>query len=210
VEIVIATANLHKVREYRDILKTFPFLDILCLINFPEYKASKPMGGTTAERALKKAEEASKALNRIVIADETILVVPSLGNAPGPLSKTYAGEDATDAENRKKLLDNLKHIQGHERSAYFECSMAIITPEGQKKTSSGTSYGTIITEERGRNGFGYDAIFTKQDYDKTFAEMGDSIKNRISHRGKALEKLFPFLESLHERSKAQSLYALPD
>lgn len=203
-ELVIATANLHKVREYRDILKTLPFLDILCLINFPEYKREEFHASTTEEKAEKKALEASKALNRLVIADETVLIVPALNGAPGFHSKQFAGNDSSDAENRKKLLELMKPLQGHNRSAYFECSMHLITPDGKKKSSSATSYGTILTEERGRNGFGYDAVFVKQDYDKSFAEMGDSIKNRVSHRSKALEKLLPFLESLEERTKVLS------
>jgi XTP/dITP diphosphohydrolase len=198
-ELIIATANLHKVREYRDLLKNFPSLDILSLIHFPHYKFAKTEAATTAEMALAKALQAARELNRMVLADETALMVPALQGAPGLRSKGYAGPDATDAENRTKLLMDMRGLDGHNRTAYFECSMAIVTPEGLKKTSSGTSYGHITTEERGRNGFGYDAIFLKEDYDKTFAEMSDPIKNRVSHRGKALEKLFPFLESLHAK-----------
>lgn len=83
-----------------------------------------------------------------------------------------------------------------DRSAYFECCLVIASPEGIKKTVSGLCEGTILEEERGRNGFGYDPLFMKNDYDKAFAELDESTKNRISHRRKAIEKLLTTLETL--------------
>lgn len=201
-KIVIATTNLHKVLEYRDILKMFKKLDIRSLINYPEHSIPESTAATVQERAREKASHALKALNCLVIADESILVVPALQGAPGIHSKRYAGEDATDAENRKKLLKEMMHLQSHERTAYFECCLIIMTPKGSIKTASVTSYGEIAMEERGRNGFGYDSLFVKQDYDKTYAEMSDGTKNRISHRSKAVEKLMPFLEQVHEHAQS--------
>ena len=111
-------------------------------------------------------------------------------------SRRYSGEDATDAENRKKLLEEMNGKRELERSAYYECSLALAGPDGMKKTVRGICEGIIIEDERGRNGFGYDSLFMKHDYDKTFAELEESVKNRISHRMKAVEKILPTLETL--------------
>lgn len=170
--------------------------DVLSLLNFPEYTPPEETGLTFQENAILKAEHAAKALNKWVIADDSGLVVPALKGAPGVYSRRYAGEEATDAENRYKLLQSMQSLSDHERSAYFECCLAIAGPEGLKKVVTGTCDGFIILEERGRNGFGYDPLFVKHDYDKTFAEITESTKNKISHRRKAFEKLVATLETL--------------
>lgn len=195
-EIVIASNNLHKIREFREMLKAFKLIDLLSLVSFPNYVAPPEDGKTFQENAIRKAEHAAASLQKWVLADDSGLIVPALGGAPGVNSRRYAGEEATDEENRKKLLDEMHHLQGHQRSAYFECCLALASPEGLKKCVTGTSEGTILIEGRGRNGFGYDSLFVKHEYDKTFGELDESTKNRISHRYKALGRLIPTLESL--------------
>jgi len=195
-QIVLATHNLHKIREIREMLKPLKNLDILSLSNFPDYQLPEETGSTFEENAAIKAEHAAKALNNWVIADDSGLVVPTLGGQPGVISKRYAGPDATDRENRLKLLEDMAKLSDIDRSAYFECCLVIASPEGIKKTVSGLCEGTILEEERGRNGFGYDPLFMKNDYDKAFAELDESTKNRISHRRKAIEKLLTTLETL--------------
>lgn len=195
-EIVIASTNLHKVREFRDMLKAWKSLDVLSLLNFPSYVQPPETGTTFKENATLKAEHAAKTLNKWVLADDSGLVVPSLGGAPGVYSQRFAGEEATDAENRQKLLKLLESKQDLERSAYFECCLVLANPSGVQKCVSGTCEGSILAEERGRNGFGYDALFLKNDYDKTFAELDEATKNRISHRNKALQKLSAILETM--------------
>jgi XTP/dITP diphosphohydrolase len=195
-ELVLATTNLHKIREFRDMLKSYKHLDVLSLLNFPTYTPPPEKAQSFKENAILKAQDAAKVLQKIVLADDSGLVVPSLGGEPGVISKRYAGEEATDAENRQKLLKALEEKMEPERSAYFECCLAIATPQGLLKSVNGTCEGMIIKEERGRNGFGYDPLFVKNDYDKTFAELNEETKNRISHRRKALEKLITVLESL--------------
>ena len=195
-QIVLATHNLHKIREIREMLKPLKNLDILSLSNFPDYQLPEETGSTFEENAAIKAKHAAKALNNWVIADDSGLVVPTLGGQPGVISKRYAGPDATDRENRLKLLEDMAKLSDIDRSAYFECCLVIASPEGIKKTVSGLCEGTILEEERGRNGFGYDPLFMKNDYDKAFAELDESTKNRISHRRKAIEKLLTTLETL--------------
>lgn len=197
-ELVIATHNLHKVREIREMLKSLPHLDILSLLNFPTYQLPEETGKSFEENASLKAEDAAKALKKWVLADDSGLVVPSLNGRPGIYSARYAGEDATDTENRQKLLEEMKDLKEIQRSAYYDCCLALADPKGIRKITHGIVEGVISDNERGRNGFGYDPIFIKNDYDKTFAELDEQTKNKISHRRKALDKLIPSLESLKE------------
>lgn len=195
-ELVLATHNLHKVREIREMLKGLEHLDVLSLLNFPDYALPEETGETFMDNAVLKAEHAAKTLNKWVLADDSGLVVPTLDGKPGVRSKRYACEDATDMENRQKLLKEMENLQDLERSAYFECCLALAKPEGSQKTVTGTVEGAIAMQEKGRNGFGYDSIFIKNDYDKTFGELEEHTKNRISHRRKAFDKLIAVLETL--------------
>lgn len=196
-EIVIATHNLHKIREFRDILKPFVNLELLSLLHFPHYVPPESNEKSFQETATKKAIHAAQELQKWVIADESGLFVPALNGEPGMFDHRYAAEDATDRENRQKLLSRMTGFKDIDRSAYYECSIAISSPDGLKKCVTGTCEGAIIQEERGGNGYGYDPLFVKNDYDKTFAEIDDTTRNKISHRRKALEKLIVLLESLN-------------
>lgn len=196
-ELVIASRNLHKVREFRTMLKREKWkLDIFSLHDFPDYLPQEEKGKTLEENAIAKAVHAAAALQRWVIADDSGLVVPSLGGAPGIFSARYAGDEAKDKENRKKLLAQMEHLQEVERQAFFECWIALASPRGLKRCTKGICEGTISLRERGSQGFGYDPLFVKHEYGKTFAELDEEIKNRVSHRRKALDKLLPCLEAL--------------
>jgi len=195
-EIVLASHSVHKIREFREMLKSIKHFDVLSLHNFPQYSLPPETGKTFKENAILKAEHAAKALNKWVLADDSGIVVPALSGEPGIHSRRYAADDATDAENRQKLLTKMASLSGDARAAYFECGLALASPEGIKKFVSGTSEGFILTEERGRHGFGYDSLFVKNDYDKTFAEVDEATKNKISHRRKAFEKMSATLETL--------------
>lgn len=197
-EIVLASTNLHKIREFKEMFKSLKRLELISLHQFSHYSAPEETGKSFKENAILKAEHAARELNRWVIADDSGLVVPALKGEPGIYSSRYAGADATDAENRKKLIDAMKHLEGHERSAYFECCIALASPAGLKKSVEASCEGFIIEDQRGRNGFGYDPLFIKNDYDKTFAEIDESVKNRISHRRKAFERITNFMENLRE------------
>lgn len=195
-ELIIASHNMHKIREFKAILKKFGDFDLLTLIDFPQYVPPPEVGATFEENAIQKAVHAAQTLNRWVIADDSGLVVPALNGAPGVQSRRYAHDRATDKENRQKLLQAMNHLDEPNRQAYFECWIAIASPDGLKKTAKGLSEGMITETERGSRGFGYDPLFIKHEYGKTFAELDEDTKNRISHRRKALDKLQPFLESL--------------
>jgi XTP/dITP diphosphohydrolase len=200
VQLVIASRNVHKIRELRAMLKPYKFLDILSLLDFPHYEPLAETGNTFEENAVQKAVHAAKTLNRWTLADDTGLVVPALQGAPGVYSARYAGETATDPENRKKLLAEMKDILEPHRQGYFECWLAIASPQGLKKSVRGVCEGTIVNEEKGSKGFGYDSLFVKYEYGKTFSEIEESLKNRISHRRKALDKLHLLFESLAQQN----------
>ncbi len=203
-ELVIASNNMHKIREFRAILKKMGNFDLLSLLDFPNYTPPQETGKTFEENAIIKAEHAAKTLNRWAIADDSGLVIPALQGAPGVCSRRYASEHATDKENRKKLLQDMSHLSDTNRQGYFECWIALASPQGVKKTTKGVSEGMIIDQEKGSLGFGYDSIFVKHEYGKTFAELDEDTKNRISHRRKALDKLLPFLEAI-EKDSADAL-----
>lgn len=198
-EIVIASANLGKIREFRDLFKPLKDFDIISLRNFPQYTLPEETGTTFQENALLKGRDAAKNLNKWVLSDDSGLVVPRLKGEPGVYSARYAGLNANDADNRAKLLEAMQGFSGLERAAYFECCLALCGPDGSEKCVTGVCEGHILTAERGHNGFGYDPLFVKNDYDKTFAELDENVKNRISHRYRAFERLIPFLESLKNK-----------
>jgi XTP/dITP diphosphohydrolase len=194
-KLILATTNLHKIREFRDMLKGFKDFDILSLRDFPSYVPPEETGSSFEENAKLKALIAAKHLKHLVLADDSGLVIPSLNGEPGVFSARYAGQHASDRENREKLINNLKSLPEEKRIGYFECSIAIATEEGLKKITSGLCEGRLLLSPKGSHGFGYDPLFIKHEYSKTFAEMEDELKNRISHRRKAFDKLLTTLYS---------------
>lgn len=195
-QLIIASRNIHKIRELRTMLKPYKEFDILSLLDFPNYQPLPENHTSLEANARQKAVHAAQTLNQWAIADDTGLIIPALRGAPGVLSARYAGENSSDTENRKKLLEEMKQLTDSDRQAYFECWIAIASPEGLKKCVRGISEGSIAESEKGVKGFGYDRIFIKHEYGKTFAELEETVKNRISHRRKALDKLHLYLNSL--------------
>lgn len=195
-DLLIASHNLNKIREFQALLSPLNKFDLYSLIDFPNYVQPEESGKTFEENALIKAEHAAKTLNKITIADDSGLVVPALNGRPGIFSARYAGSEASDLDNRKKLLQEMDSLKDLERAAYFECCIALVCPSGWKKTVHGKVEGMITTQERGSRGFGYDSLFIKYDYSQTFGELDPQTKNRISHRAKAVQKLIQLLENL--------------
>lgn len=193
-KLLIASTNLHKVREFRSMLKPVKLLDIYSLLDFPEYKPLEEIGDSFEDIAGAKALHAARHCNILTLADDSGLVVPALKGEPGIFSARYAGEGATDQENRKKLLLKMNGLKDDARYAYFVCAIAFASPEKIIKVVSGKCEGHILEEARGGNGFGYDSLFLKHDYGKTFAEMDEALKNRISHRQKAFSRMIPCIQ----------------
>lgn len=187
-EVVIATRNRGKIREIQDILK-YMNIDVRSLKDFPDIAETEEDGLTFYENALKKARRVCKLTDKLTIADDSGLEVEYLDGNPGIHSARYAGEHATDVLNIEKLLKKLQNVPYAQRKARFRCVIALCSPGGTCHSVEGECEGIIGFEPRGTYGFGYDPVFIVPEYNKTMAEIEPAIKNRISHRARALEKL---------------------
>lgn len=198
---ILASNNAHKIREIKEILKDFDF-EILSLKEAGIDIDVEEDGKTFEENSFKKADEIRKYLasqgesDFIVMADDSGLEVDYLKGAPGIYSARYAGEHGNDAKNNEKILNELKGVKEDDRKANFICVIVAVTDKGEKIVAEGKSYGIILEELSGNEGFGYDPLFFVPEYEKTFAEMTSDEKNTISHRGRALEKLKSKLKDL--------------
>ena len=184
--IVLATKNEGKVREFQQLLKDFP-VEIKNLNDFGPIPEVEEDGTTFDDNAYKKASFTAKVLGLPAIADDSGLVVEALDGAPGVRSARFAGENPTDKENIEKLLHEMEGISN--RKAAFECVISIAVPSGPALTYEGRCEGEITVKPEGTSGFGYDPIFYYPEYGKTFAEISGEEKNRVSHRGRALQEV---------------------
>ncbi len=184
--LVIATRNKGKTAEIRDLFEDFP-LGIKNLEDFGPIPPVEEDGSTFDENAYKKASFTAKILGIPALADDSGLIVEALGGAPGVRSARYAGENASDEQRCARLL---KEMEGQtNRKAAFECVISIAVPTGPALTYEARVEGLIAEKPAGSNGFGYDSIFYYPPLKKTFAELTRNEKNRVSHRGKALNEL---------------------
>jgi XTP/dITP diphosphohydrolase len=191
--LVIATNNLHKADEMRTLLGGLS-IETKYLRDFPPYPEPVEDGVTLEENALLKAREAFKRTGYPAVADDTGLEVYYLLGAPGVYSARYAGNNATYADNCRKLLRDLTQVPERKRQARFRCVIAYVA-QGCERCFEGKVEGKILLSLRGTNGFGYDPMFQPDGYDRTFAELPPDEKNAISHRGRALEAFIQFIRS---------------
>ncbi len=193
-DIVLATRNKKKVEEIRRITAALP-ITVLSLDDFSGCPETVEDLDTFEGNASKKALEVARFTGRPALSDDSGLEVDALGGKPGVLSARYApdAESGNDPRNFEKLLKDLGDIPSSGRTARFVCCIAFALPEGRVSTFFGYAEGRITTDPRGREGFGYDPVFLPEGYDRTFAEMTPEEKDRLSHRGKAIEKLSQFL-----------------
>ncbi|MBZ5695127.1 MAG: RdgB/HAM1 family non-canonical purine NTP pyrophosphatase [Acidobacteriia bacterium] len=194
VRLLLASSNPGKLREYRELAAGSP-LEIDLIPNFRELPAFDESAPTFAENGAGKALHYSRFVEEMVIADDSGLVVPALGGAPGVRSARYAGPDATDADCVRKLLREMDGKAGDERRARFVCVIALARRGRALAVVSDLAEGILATEPRGANGFGYDPIFCFSDGGRTYAEASPEEKNCLSHRGKAFRKVRDLLLS---------------
>ena len=200
VKLFLASSNPGKLREYRALVEASRIpsvsveLDLLPKCDFfPAFDEDAP---TFAENAAGKALHYSRLQKEMVFADDSGLVVPSLGGAPGVHSARYAGEGATNALRTEKLLRDMRGKQDKERAAHFVCAIALARKGRALAVVTDRVDGEILQELRGSGGFGYDPLFYFPALKKTFAELSPEEKNRHSHRGKAFRKLLAALSSM--------------
>ena len=193
-KIVIASANNHKVSEIS--IKIQPFFDqILSLADFPEIGEIIEDGNTIEENSFIKSKAAFKYTKIASVADDTILEVDALNGDPGLFTARYAGENATYEENMTKLLEQLDGIEDSARTARFRTIISYVNGEDDFHVE-GIIEGKILNNRVGNNGFGYDPIFYSTEFNLSLAEMDSDLKNKISHRGLAIEKFVSKIKKL--------------
>ena len=182
-KLVIATRNKHKLEEIRAIF-ALNTLELVSALDFPEIPDVVEDGETFEENAVKKAVTLARATDCWALADDSGLEVDALDGRPGVYSARYAGEPANYEANNQKLLAELGGQSN--RRARFRCVVALADPSGKSRVVQGRCEGTIIERLKGKAGFGYDPLVVPDGYTETFAEMSSELKNRISHRARAL------------------------
>ncbi|MCP4849817.1 MAG: RdgB/HAM1 family non-canonical purine NTP pyrophosphatase [Verrucomicrobiaceae bacterium] len=196
--LVVASGNAHKTAEIRRILGDF-VESVEDLSGYPEIEQIEETGVTFEENAEIKALAVGRVLadKAWILSDDSGLEVDALGGEPGVYSARYAGENASDVENRERLLEQMSGLDA--RSARFRCVM-VLARGGQKITIfEGVVEGVIARAEKGERGFGYDSLFIPEGYSETFGELSPEVKNSMSHRGRALEQFKLWLTNIdHE------------
>ena len=185
-KLIFATTNEGKMKEIRMILADLG-MEILSLKDLDITVDIEENGKTFEENAIIKAKAISELTGEMVLADDSGLEVDYMDKAPGVYSARYLGEDTPYSVKNQTIIDNLKDAKGDERSARFVCAIAAAFPDGRVLTTQATIEGYIGYEEKGTNGFGYDPLLYVPEYDMTTGQMEPEMKNKISHRGKALE-----------------------
>jgi len=195
-KILVATNNAHKVQELKALIN-IPNCELFTMKDLNINLDIEENGSTFEENAIIKAKALYEYINNpayIVIADDSGLCVDYLNGAPGIYSARFSG--GNDADNRKKLLNELNNIPDEKRGAHFNCTIALIN-NNELTIFEGICNGIIAKEEIGANGFGYDPLFFYPEFNKTFAELSSEEKNQVSHRANAVKKLKEYLESIN-------------
>lgn len=190
--LVVATKNEGKVREFRALLADLS-LELLSAGDMPDVEET---GTTFSENAELKARAAAEWSGEWALADDSGLEVDGLGGGPGVYSNRFAGENTTEEQRNQKLLELLAHTPPEARTARYRAVVAVAAPDGRVWLYDGVCEGVITDEARGDNGFGYDPHFLVPEYGRTMAELDPVTKNRISHRGRALQAARDLLERL--------------
>lgn len=192
-KVVLATRNQGKVKEFNRLFAEYGWEGI----SLAEYEGVPEVvedGETFEANALKKAIEISTYLNLPALGDDSGLEVDALDGRPGVYSARYAGEEATDEQNWRKLLTELGSVPMEQRTARFRCTLALVIPGEEPIIATGACEGMIAREPKGANGFGYDPVFYIPELNKQMAELLPEEKNQISHRAKAMQKLLELLK----------------
>ena len=200
--LVLGTRNRKKRQEIVDLLGDLGW-ELGDLNDWPGMPEVEETGSTFEENARIKAQAVAKFTGHYALGEDSGLMVPTLGGAPGVYSARYAGKQGDDAANNAKLLAELDSLPDDKRDAYYVCTAVLTDPAGEVKASvEGRCHGRIIREARGNGGFGYDPLFLIPEYHLTFGELSAVVKHALSHRGRALAKLRPVLRELAARGVA--------
>ena len=198
--LLIATNNAGKVREYETLLAGLP-VHLVTPASVGVQIDVDENGSTFEENAVIKARAYAQASGLPTLADDSGLEVDALGGAPGIRSARYAGESASDADRYSRLLAALRDMPAGERTARFQCVIAVVLPDGRLSTFGGMCEGVIGEEPLGSHGFGYDPVFYMPALGCTMAQLAPTLKDRVSHRARAAMRMRPFLLDLLSKLK---------
>jgi XTP/dITP diphosphohydrolase len=197
ITLIVATGNAHKVGEFEQLLPGCDFAIDSALVCGGMPNVVEDGDSFAANAQLKALALRAVAPARAwIVADDSGLEVDALGGAPGIYSARYAGEGASDRANLEKLLDELSGLPEAKRSARFRCVLCLIDPEGRERFFEGACTGRIALTPSGSEGFGYDPVFVPDGYAKSFGELGESVKGRLSHRALAVVELRKFFAAV--------------
>lgn len=191
--LVVASRNRGKLNEIRSLLDGMVD-EVRCAADYPDFPETIEDGQTFQENALKKAREAMEYTGLPALADDSGLVVEVLDGRPGVYSARFAGDDANDAANNRRLLEEMVNVPDEQRQGAFVCVMAYVSPDGTEQVFNGSISGRILLAQRGEGGFGYDPLFLVDGFERTMAELSLQEKNSISHRGQAIQQFRAYLE----------------
>jgi len=197
-QLVVATRNKKKLLEIKEILKDID-LELLSLDAYNNAPQVLENGKTFQENAVKKALRLARFTGKLCLGEDSGLCVDALGGAPGIFSARFSGRDKSDLKNNLKLLKLLKGLPLRKRKAHYICAVALADNNGLLGVVEGICSGLIALEPRGSAGFGYDPLFYISKYKKTFAQLGEKVKHKMSHRYHALEKSRRIIEKYIEK-----------
>lgn len=194
-KIVISSGNEGKIKEIKKILSGLN-IEVLSKADLSIKLDVLEDGDTLEENSRKKAKALKNKLDCLVLADDSGLFVDYLDGNPGVHSSRYAGDNASDLDNNLKLLKELENVEKKNRTAYFKTVICLIDEDNKVYELEGVCKGVIAKDFMGKGGFGYDPLFIPDGYDKSFGQLSIEVKNEISHRSKALDKLRDLLEKI--------------
>ncbi|MDP2941449.1 MAG: RdgB/HAM1 family non-canonical purine NTP pyrophosphatase [Candidatus Omnitrophota bacterium] len=200
-ELVVATKNLKKLKEIKAILRPFN-LSVTSLTDYPQAPRIIENGKTFQENAVKKALKIARFTQKLTLGEDSGLCVDALNGAPGVYSSRFSGRDKSDGKNNLKLLKLLRGLPLNKRKAHYVCAVALADKDGIVGIAGGRCSGKIGFALKGSAGFGYDPLFVIPKYNKTFAQLGEKIKHRLSHRYHALEKAGKIIQKYIEKQAA--------
>ena len=194
--IVLASRNRKKLREMAEQLIPYR-LELISAADLPDVPDVEEGAESFADNAALKAVAVARATGCWALGDDSGLAVDALDGAPGVISSRYAGPEATDRDNNRRLLEQLAGVPDARRSARFVCHLAVADPTGQiRLQTDGECRGRILDADRGGGGFGYDPLFLIPEYHRTFGELSPMVKSVLSHRARAFGRLLPRLVAL--------------
>jgi XTP/dITP diphosphohydrolase len=193
IQLVVATRNKKKLSEIKEILKGIK-LDLLSLENYKDAHRVLENGKSFKENAVKKAVKLARFTGKLCLGEDSGLCVDALGGAPGIYSARFSGSDKSDLKNNLKLLKLLKDLPLTKRKAHYVCAVALADKNGLLAAVEGSCCGLIALDPSGTAGFGYDPLFYIPKYKKTFGQLGEKVKHKMSHRYYALKKARRIIE----------------